>query len=293
MTFNSIPAATLRKRLTWKPSTSLTFSEGLDNNTVLFSDGKYFSIVADEAYFTSTITFSGYLNYNFWGFKLKDLYFDLDTHFDAQIGLSADIMAAYTKSFAYAPEELSYSLISVPGIVSLGPGIAFAIGVDLTASAAVGVRTGLGVTLPDGNVHVDLLDGSRTRTSGWTPQYSSYANITEAADVRLGARADVTVQLAVKLLGGLVDLSSGITASPGFDNVFRLRGNQTAQISGTGKNVTTGVSVPADGKDACAVNNGVEFKTDFIFELKAFATQWWSKKIYGVTVPLWDYCYSF
>jgi hypothetical protein len=292
MTFSSLPAATISKRLAWNPSTSITFSEGLDNNTVLYSDGKYVSVVAEEAFFTSTITFSGYLNYNFWGFKLQDLYFDIDTYFNAEVGLSADVAAAYTKSFTYKPEELSYSLISVPGIVSLGPGIAFGIGVDLSASASVGVKAGLGVTLPDGNVHIDLLNNDKTATSGWTPKYHSYANITEAADVRIDASAEVTVELAFELLGGLVDLSSGLTATPGFANTFRLRGNQSASINGTGTNVTTGVSIPADKKGECASANGVAFQSDFFFKLTAFATQWWRKQLYSTTVPLWKYCYS-
>ncbi|KAK1714570.1 hypothetical protein CaCOL14_007392 [Colletotrichum acutatum] len=313
MSFTSLPAATLSKRLTLDPSVSLSFAEGLAENTVLYSDGQYVNITADEAWFSSKITFSGYLKYNFWGFKLQALYFDLDTTFDSAVGVSVDVAASYSHALKYAPDALSYSLVSVPGIVELGPGVAFAVGLDFDVSAAVGVTAGLSVSLPGGNVHLDLLHGEKSSASGWEPKYSSYANITESADVRVDASADVTVQLAFKLLGGLVDLSSGITATPGFDNVFKLRGEQNLGVSGTigsgsssssstigGGNFTSkpaeltqvSVDVPKDGL-ICAEKNGVEFATDFYFNLTGFATKWWSGELYSTRVPLWDLCYSF
>ncbi|KAF6825643.1 isoamyl alcohol [Colletotrichum plurivorum] len=294
MSFSSLPAATLSKRLTLDAKTSITFAEGLADNTVLFSDGQYVNITADEAWFSSTITFSGYLKYNFWGFKLEALYFDLDTTFDSAVGISVDVAAAYSHQLKYAPDELAYSLVSVPGLVQLGPGVAFAVGLDFDVSAAVGVTAGLSVTLPAGNVHLDLLHQANSRATGWEPKYSSYANITEAADVRVDASADLTVQLAIKLLGGLVDLSSGLTATPGFDNTFKLRGEQNLGIAGnfTSKPSELSAEVPKDGL-MCAEKNGVEFATDFYFNLTAFATKWWSAELYSTRLPLWDLCYSF
>ncbi|OHE94079.1 hypothetical protein CORC01_10654 [Colletotrichum orchidophilum] len=294
MSFTSLPAASLSKRLTLDPSVSLNFAQGLANDTVLYSDGQYVNITADEAWFSSTVTFSGYLKYNFWGFKLQALYFDLDTTFDSAVGLSADVAAAYSHTLKYAPDALSYSLVSVPGVVELGPGVAFAVGLDFNVSAAVGVTAGLSVSLPAGNVHLDLLHGSQSSATGWEPKYSSYANITQAADVHLDASADVTVQLAFKLLGGLVDLTSGITATPGFDNVFKLRGEQYLGVSGnnvTSKPTEIIADVPKDGL-ICADKNGVEFATDFHFNLTGFATKMWSGELYSTRVPLWDLCYS-
>ncbi|KAI8228281.1 hypothetical protein K4K54_002349 [Colletotrichum sp. SAR 10_86] len=293
MSFSSLPAATLSKRLTLDPSVSISFSEGLADNTVLFSDGQYINVTADEAWFSSTITFSGYLKYNFWGFKLEALYFDLDTTFDSAVGLSVDVAAAYSHQLKYAPDELAYSLVSVPGVVQLGPGVAFAVGLDFDVSAAVGVTAGLSVNLPDGNVHLDLLDSSKSSATGWEPKYSSYANITEAADVRVDASADVTVELAIKLLGGLVDLSSGLTATPGFDNHFKLRGEQNLGAAGNFTSApVASAEVPSDGL-ICAEKNGVELATDFYFNLTAFATKFWSAELYHTRVPLWDLCYSF
>ncbi|OBR12725.1 Isoamyl alcohol [Colletotrichum higginsianum IMI 349063] len=294
MTFSSLPAATLSKRLTLDSSVSLSFAEALADDTVLFSDGQYVNVTADEAWFSSTVAFSGYLKYNFWGFRLEALYFDLDTTFDSAVGVSVDVAAAYSHSLKYAPDELAYSLVSVPGIVQLGPGVAFAVGLDFDVSAAVGVSAGLSVALPAANVHLDLVDGARSSATGWEPKYSSHANITESADVRVDASADVTVRLAFELLGGLVDLSAGITATPGFDNRFKLRGEQNLGLAGnfTSKPTEAVAEVPKDGP-VCAEKNGVELATDFYFNLTGFATKWWTGELYSTRVPLWDVCYSF
>ncbi|KAJ0157995.1 hypothetical protein CTA2_12568 [Colletotrichum tanaceti] len=301
MNFSSLPAATLSKRLTLGSSVSLALAEALADDTVLFSDdGQHVNVTADEAWFSSTVTFSGYLRYNFWGFRLEALHFDLDTTLDSAVGVSVDAAAAYSHALRYAPDELAYSLVSVPGIVQLGPGVAFAVGLDFDVSAAVGVSAGLSVALPAAaHVHLDLVDGARSSATGWEPRYSSYANITQSADARVDVSADVTVRMAVELLGGLVDLSAGITATPGFDNRFKLRGEQHLALAGnfTTKPAEAAVAevlLPKDGpgRPVCAEKNSVELATDFYFNLTGFATKWWSSELYSTRVPLWDVCYS-
>jgi hypothetical protein len=292
MTFTSLPAATLMRRLTLSPSYSLQFAEGLDGRTTIFTDGKYIDIAAEEAWFSTKLTFSGKLKYNFWGFKVQQLYFDLDAEFGSSAVVSAQIQAAFKEAVQYKPDDLAYSLIDVPGIVSLGPGLAFGLHVNVEASAAVDLYAGVDVSLPAGSVHVDFLDGFKTTTSGWEPEYNSFVNASQSADVSLEVGADLSVMLQFKLLGGLVDLSSGFTASPGFDNTFKLRGEQEASVNGTLKGISAGLDVPRDAI-SCADTNGVEFVSDFLFSLKAFATKWWEKELYAVRVPIVDYCVPF
>lgn len=284
LTFSSIPAATLTKRLTLDPSASLTFSQSLDQSTVIFSQPPYLNVTAKEAYFTSTVGFSGYLHFNFWGFKLTDMYFDIDASFDSNVEIGVEVAADYTNSFKYAPDVLTYSLVDVPGIVKLGPGIAFAIGVDLAASGKVDAVAGFGIALPAGNVHVDLLDSSKSANTGWTPQYHSYANVTEKAEVGVNASASVTVELAINVLGGLLDLSTGLTATPGFNNKFTLESTQA--VNGTANG--TVVSLP----DGQGCDQGIGLKSDFVFDLTAFATQWWSTSLYNTEIPIVDMCYE-
>lgn len=196
--------------------------------------------------------------------------------------MAVDIAAYYSQSFNFAPDELSYSLVDVPGIVKLGPGIAFAVGVDLATNAQVDAVTGVSIDIPSGNVHIDVLDSSNTAATGWVPQFHSYANITEQAELSLDVNAALTVELAVDILGGLVDLSSGLIATPGFNNVFKLESAQVidGQI----------VDLP-DSESVC--DQGISVKSDFVFDLTAFATQWWEQSLFNTTIPIADKCYEF
>jgi hypothetical protein len=71
MSFNSIPATKLRKRLSLNPSLSLDFGKGLERDTVLFTEEPFVSIKAEQAEFSSTVSFSGRAKYNFWKFKVN------------------------------------------------------------------------------------------------------------------------------------------------------------------------------------------------------------------------------
>ncbi|KAF5717937.1 hypothetical protein FMUND_5481 [Fusarium mundagurra] len=302
MSFTSIPATKLTKRLTLNPSLSLNFGTGLERDTVLFQEQPWVTIKAEKAEFSSTVSFSGRAKYNFWRFKMEDLYFDLDTHFSADVALAADVAAAWSRSILYDPDTLTYTLVEVPGILSLGPGLSFAVGVDVDTSAAVAVRAGAGIAIPAANVHLDFLDSGKNAATGWEPQYTSYANITESVEVGLNASASLTVQLTFKLLGGLVDLSSGLTATPEFVNKFTLDAAQSAHASndGAGVNLLDANKVaPATtpGSELAVVNEpkdcGVSLKSDFIFDLEGFATKWWKANLYHVEVPITDVCYNF
>ncbi|KAF4978077.1 hypothetical protein FDECE_18270 [Fusarium decemcellulare] len=284
MTFSSIPSATLRKRLTVNPSLALSFGAGIPEDTILFSEEPWVTVKADQAEFASTVTFSGSLKYSFWKFKLERLYFDIDTQFSADVALSADVAAARSRSIVYDPDSLVFNLVDVPGIVSLGPGVGFAVGVDIDTSAAVSVTAGAGISIPAGNAHLDVLDSAKNSVTGWEPQYTSYANVSESVQVGLNASTSVTVQLAFKLLGGLIDLSSGLTATPGFINKFTLDAEQSASASNT--EVITNAGGVADVCD-------VTFKSDFVFDLVGFATKWWSAELYHVELPITDVCYDF
>ncbi|KAH8688586.1 hypothetical protein GQ44DRAFT_310820 [Phaeosphaeriaceae sp. PMI808] len=282
MTFSSMPAATLSKRLVINPSLPITFGHEILGATI-YEQQPWVKVVADEASFHANITFSGKLNYNFWGFKLEELYFDIDTAFDADLQMSAFVAAEYKNSFKYAPAELEYILVNVPGIVALGPGLGFSIGLDLETSAEVNVTAGAGISLPNGNVHLDFIGGAKASQSGWTPQYTSFAKMSQQARVGANVTADLDVQLALKFLGGLIDLSSGLIASPGFNNEFTLASGQNI----SDKEPFTVVPI----NEKCG--NGVNIKSDFTFSLTGYITKFFSNKVVQLDIPITDKCYNF
>jgi hypothetical protein len=282
ITFGAIPSTALSKRdLTLDPSYTLNTAIALPSETTLYTDSPYLTVSADAASFNSNVTFSGYLNYNWLLFKLEDLYFDIDADFRADLTLSADVTSAYNTTFSYSPPALTYSLISVPGILELGPELKFAVDAEVSVSEGVTITTSAGIALADGNVHLDLLNEENTSTSGWAPTYTASAEISGNATAEFNPTAALTVEIAINFFGGLIDLSTGVTATPGFDNAFILTATEGVDLSGV-EDLTPG--------GTCA--EGLELQSNFTFAVDAFATEWWSEEVYSVTVPLLDKCYS-
>jgi hypothetical protein len=255
----------------------------LPADTTIFSYAPYVNLEADEATLETTATFSGYMRYNVLTATLEELYFDVDNKIDLALGLTLDVTAPYTQTFKYSPGDLTYSFVNVPGIINIGPALGFAIGVELAASAAVTLTTGITVGVEKGNIHLDLVNAAKTSASGWdNPSFTASANISEKAAIGVNPFIDVSVELSFDLLGGLLDLSSGIKAQPKFNNNFILTAQQDVDPSG-------GVSQPI-GDGTCL--QGLEIKSDFVFSVIAFVTQFWSETLYSVTVPIADQCYT-
>lgn len=151
----------------------------------------------------------------------------------------------------------------------------------VSASAEVTLTTELTAGLTDGNVHLDLLDSALTTTSGWAPTYSAKVNISGEAKAELNPAATLTVEIAINFFGGLLDLSTGLTAAPGFNNSLILTGAAGVDVAGVDNLTSNGTC-----------NEGLELISEFVFSVKAFATQWFSTTLYSVDIPLLDECYS-
>jgi hypothetical protein len=264
------------------PTFSIPVNYSLPKDTTLFSYAPYLTVAANSADFSAALTFSGYLKYSFLLFKLEELKFDIDTAFDASVTLSASIGAEYNSTFTYAPSALSYSFVNVPGILSLGPAVTFAIGAQVAASAAVDVTTTFSVNLADGNVHVDALDEASSSTSGWVPTYNAAANISTSAEVNINPFVSLTVELAIDILGGLVDLSSGVTAKPTFNNDFLFTAAGGVDLTQVG-----GLNSSGD------CSQGLAILSDFEFEVDLFVTEFYSTRLYEYRAEIADVCYAF
>ncbi|KAK7402560.1 hypothetical protein QQX98_011698 [Neonectria punicea] len=289
ITFSSIPTVQSKRAIT-VGADGLTLSNtlALPPATSLYSYAPYLSVTADNANLTTAITFSGKLRYSILKAKVYELSFDVDTYASADLGITIDVTAPYSQNVVYDPAPLTYSIVNVPGIVSLGPALDFAIGVDISANAAVTLTTDFGVKIEDGNFHLDFLDSSNSSVTGWTPAFTANANISEKAAASIDPYVDITVMLEFKLLGGLLDLSGGVTAQPKFNNDFVLSASQV--INGTSDGASADGTITQPEGEGCS--QGLAVASDFEFSVIAFVTQWWRQTVYNVTVPIADECYS-
>jgi hypothetical protein len=281
ITFGGLEAGITKRNTVLDPSFTVSTSEALTADTTLYTYSPYVTVTADSASFSAAITFSGYLSFNWWTLSMTELYFDIDVDSSAEAEITADITASYDKTFTYSPSELSYTLISVPGVLELGPALAFSIGAEISASEAVTLTAGASVALADGNVHLDLVDEDSTSTSGWTPTYSVSANISGEVVAEINPTAGLTVEMSISFFSGLIDLSSGLTATPGFDNSFVVTAAEGLDLTGV-----TGLA--SDG----TCSEGLELASNFTFAVDAFVGTLWSDTLYSVTVPIVDECFT-
>ncbi|KAH8666656.1 hypothetical protein BX600DRAFT_436046 [Xylariales sp. PMI_506] len=279
ISFSNLPLQQSRRRrsdLTLN-DTTLSGNISLPADTTIFSDS-YVTAEVDDAWFSAAVTFSGYLEYTIATFTLNELYFDVDTTLEASATVTVDVVAPYTTSFEYTAPSLSYDLVDVPGIVTIGPALVFDIGVSLDVEAAVGATAELTVEIPDGTIHLDLVNFDDSSAGSWTPTQTSSIEVTEAVEVVVTPYLGLTVEIEIEILSGILDLSSGLTASAQFPNDFTVAATETAgNVSATTSGCTHGFTVDSV----------------FDFSLTAFVTEFWSDTLYTVEVPIADECYAF
>ncbi|KAH8585516.1 hypothetical protein B0O99DRAFT_646758 [Bisporella sp. PMI_857] len=284
---NSTATANAKRNINWDPTYSLSFNRSLAANTVLASYDPYVKVVANTASFASAASFKGRLSYNFWKVKVEELYFDFNLGFDANLRLTGDVNAAYQGSFTYAPDALKIAPVNIPGIIVLGPSLNLAIGVQVIAVADVTVTTHTQATLVNGVAHVDLLTKANTYTSGWTPAYIAEATADAEAAVQLNPFIQLGAELAVNFLGGLLDLSSGVKANATLTNQLTISAGAGAVAATNG----TSVSIPTGTLNGVC-QNGVEYKSDFIFTVVGYVTQFYSTTLYAIQLPVFDKCWT-
>ncbi|KAI6351917.1 hypothetical protein MCOR25_009680 [Pyricularia grisea] len=254
---------------------------GIPDGTSIYSFPPYLEVSADTASITASVTFSGKVDYNILGGKLNQLYVDVDSSIDAEVGVTLTASAEYRDSFTYSPSKLSYMIVDVPGIITLGPELLFDVGLDVDVGAGVTVTGTAGVGLQNGRIHLDFLDMNQTTAQPWQPTHNAQLDLSEKAWAKADTWVDVTFQLVVEVLAGVVDLNAGLTARPRFNNEFAFTASQSV-------NETGGVTQPDD--TVCA--QGLSLQSDFSFSLTAFVSSLWSRSLYNVQVPIADKCYT-
>ncbi|CAK7231727.1 hypothetical protein SCUCBS95973_008016 [Sporothrix curviconia] len=225
---------------------------------VLLEDIASVASVAYHGSISLTSTLSGTLKYSVSSATLTQLSVDFDTSLSADLGVTVDVGAPYDTTFTYSAPALSYDLVNIPGIITIGPELLFGVGVDLGANGAVTVAADVGVAVTDGNVHIDFQNSSSSSTSGWTPDFTSAVNITEKAALSVDPFINLSVELAFNVLGGLLDLSFGLEAQPRFNNDFVLAATQDISPTTVAQPTTSG-----------ACTQGVEVNSEFVFDLFA------------------------
>lgn len=250
----------------------------------LYEYDPYITATANSGSLSLGVTLDGYLDFDIWTFSLDALYVDASTTVSADLELELVVAAGYNDTFSYS-QGIEYYVVDVPGILTFGPELSFAVGAFVDIDSAIDVTLDIGADIANGTIHLDFV-GDETAAEGWEPTYYADLTLSEEATVEVAPFVSVTVGLDFTILGGLLDLSGGLTPKVEFPVTATFDATQDVEAS-TGTNVTV---TQVDSTGTCS--NGVEVVSEFEFTLDAFLTEFWDMTLYSVTVPIADECYT-
>lgn len=241
-------------------------------------DTDYVTVKINEAYVNNSVTYAGHVKWELLK-GVTEFTIDFDKSMYHYADMEVTLKGSYTKDWSWSPSALSYSLIDIPGIISLGPSAGVSFGGAITAGGAGTVSGQFTSSMPNASVHLDVINWDSSTSAGWEKTHTANFNVSEELSLTLKPYIDFTVEFACKLFGGLVDLSTGVTAEPSFP--FTTTATATQTVNSTSGEVTYPNST-------CA--NGLKQEIDFQFDITAFATQWVSINLYEYKYEIWSGC---
>ncbi|KAH9907503.1 hypothetical protein F4778DRAFT_777928 [Xylariomycetidae sp. FL2044] len=255
--------------------------------------GTQLNVTTDPSSSSLTATVNeAYLSDNLTEFTL-----DLTASFAACLNLTLGFTGPLTQSLPWPVAPLVLSAIDIPGILNLGPALSWTVGLEVgvVVETAAAVDLWARAEVPGARLHLDLL---RANASTW----EEYGDDDDDDEGSRGGRGAGRGPRAGGILGGVLDLSSGVEAVPKLVN--ELRRTEEAPEKGLGNNGTPlGAGTGGDGGgggdgdgEPLGMGNmtcpsGWEYSLDFDFKVNAFATRWEKELLYGADVTLVNECY--
>lgn len=242
-------------------------------------DTSYVKIQLNQAEINNSVTYAGHLKWHLLK-GVTEFTIDIDKSMHHHANVTIEVDGVYDQSWSWSPAGLTYSMIEIPGILSLGPSAGVSIGGEVTAKVGGAVTVDFTSAMPNGSIHLDMVNWGQSTSYGWTTEKHATYNTTETAQLTLKPFIDFTVEFACDLFDGLLDLSTGVTAEPAFPFITTATATQY-------HNATGGVTYP-NSTETC--DNGLSEEIDFTFTITAFATQFLSVKLYEYKAELYKGC---
>lgn len=114
-------------------------------------------MVVKEASVSNTVKYSGHAKWEL--FKgVTEFYLDVNKDIYHFADIDITVKAPWSNTWSWAPTALSYSVIDIPGVISLGPSAGISFGGTISAAVAGGVTGNFTSSMPNGTIHVDFVD---------------------------------------------------------------------------------------------------------------------------------------
>ncbi|KIL84022.1 hypothetical protein FAVG1_12717 [Fusarium avenaceum] len=239
----------------------------------------YLTLVAEQALFESIIRLKGRLDLDIMAREAKAVELDIDYSALVNLNFSASVAGEFsTQLLDYNPLAFSVSAFSIPGVIDVGPIAGFSLGIEFGAGGALNATLNVAGGIEGGKVHLDLLDSTKTATSGWTPSVEVASDVDSLVTLQLNPFIELTLAVGIKAFNGILDLSAGFDVQPKIINAFSVNGD-VALSSASGIKLNP----PATGE----CNNGAWFGSTLDMDIDAFISPFYRKTLFAVNQPIY------
>lgn len=203
-----------------------------------------------------------------------------------QIGLEGS--ASFSQEFKKPVFTAPITPFFIPAVVSIGPSITVEAKAKLTLDASGQLLVGATLSMPNARAHLDLIDNSKTESSGWDPSFEPVFKA--SAKIKATAEIGFPIGLALQIAFGPFDVfklgSVAIIDEPSIEASATISGsvslpapNSPPAESPAADPVARSISAPSSAlvlrdlmiRDDC--DNGIEaevkFKNRVAFEAQA------------------------
>ncbi|TLS22049.1 uncharacterized protein PpBr36_09666 [Pyricularia pennisetigena] len=259
-----------------------TFKVDMSNKTLINTKPLY--IRTDRATFTSTVQIEGHVHFSFAKMKLKEFNIQLELDYDLDLNVTARVNSRIGfDPLTFSPLVVGIPGVYIPGMLYIGPRAAISFGVEAAAEGPANITAGYRSTIKGATARLDLLNKNGTKAEGWTPNKTASVDVSTRMQLQLNPFADLTVEFAIRMFGGIVDLGTGLTARSTLVNAYVIGSNFTH--NGTGIELT-GPKCPDSAVMGSCCLNSAWYERRFWFEIRAFVTSFYRIPLFKVVDPI-------
>ena len=147
----------------------------------------------------------------------------------AGVEIGIDAQAQLQEQFQFPITQVGIEGLSVLGLYTVGPEISLAAEVELGVSLAVQVLAGVNMSIPNFSANIDLVDGSKSISQGFTPQFEKIfeAKAEISTNAALGLPLSIGVGIDIPPIKSTKTVS--LTEKPIVETTFTYAASTTCE----------------------------------------------------------------
>lgn len=168
----------------------------------------------------------------------------------AGVELGIDAQASLSQTFTYPIAQVGVPGFSIPQIITVGPEIALSAEVELGVSLAGQVLAGVRMTIPNFQANLDLVDGSKSGSSGFTPQFEKIFEAKAEITATAGLGLPLSVAVGIDIPAIKWKKTASINEKPAVEATLRYTASTTCEGITEGNTCVNGIRYDIECKSA-------------------------------------------